>query len=275
MKLNFVIVGGMKCSTTAVGTYLSKHPKVNFCNIIEGDYFSHNNFKITSLDEYFRVFFKDKSGLKGESSPTYSHPRNVPSTAKKLKQNFADIKVILIVRNPLKRIVSHINHLKLDNYAVNDDFNICLEEYPNIIENSRFGFMVDEYIKVFGNEYFKVIKFEDIQSGIGLEQICDFLELDIISNKLPSVNKTSNRYVELPITKFYKKHWLKLRKIPGLNIFKKTLKIALEKVFSKKIDVKDLINLTDEEKEIVADALKEDTLLFKKHFGYSPFDLRK
>lgn len=275
MKLDFVILGGMKCGTTAVGSYFSKHPDVNFCNIIEGDYFSHNNFKIASLDEYFKVFFKDQPGLKGESSPTYSHPRNVPATAKNLKENFPDIKVILLVRNPLKRVESHINHSKLMGSTVNEDVKMCLKENPGIIENSRFGFMVDEYIKVFGTERFKVVKFEDVLSGFGLEQMCNYLELDMFSKRLPSANKTDSRHIELPIIKFYKKHWLKMRNVPGLDLVKKPLKSFLEKTFSRKLDVKDKVVLSNEVKQIVVDALHEDTLLFKKHFGYSPFDLEK
>jgi hypothetical protein len=275
MKLDFVIVGGMKCGTTAVGEYFSKHPGVNFCNIIEGDYFSHNNFKVASLDEYFKVFFKDQPGLKGESSPTYSHPRNVPSTAKKLNENFPDIKVILIVRNPLKRIESHINHLKLGGYSFNDDVKMCLKEIPGIIENSKFGFMVDEYIQVFGKERFNVVKFEDVVSGVGLEQLCNYLDLDIFSKSLPPANKTDIRYVELPITKFYKKHWMRLRSLPGLSLIKKPLKNILEKTFSKRLNVKEKVLISNEIKQIISEALYEDTLVFKKHFGYSPFDLKK
>jgi hypothetical protein len=275
MKLNFVVVGGMKCGTTAVGAYFIKHPEVNFCNMTETDYFSHNFNKIGSLEEYFKIFFEDKQGLRGESSPTYSYSQNLPSTAIKLKENFPDIKVILVVRNPLNRVESHINHLKLNGFSLNKDVKICLKENPDIIDKSRFGFMVDEYIKIFGKECFKIVKFEDVVSGVGLEQMCDFLELDTYSKSLPLANKTDARYVQLPIIDFYKRHWLKLRNVPGLNLIKRPLKILLDKTFSRKLDKEDIVILSDEVKQIIVDALHEDTLLFKKHYGYSCFDLKK
>ena len=84
-RLDFVIIGGMKCGSTAVGTYFQNHPDVNFCNMIETDYFSHNNLGLNSLEEYFNLFYSKTTGLKGESSPTYSYPSNLPSTSKKIK----------------------------------------------------------------------------------------------------------------------------------------------------------------------------------------------
>lgn len=274
MKLDFVIVGGMKCGSTAVGSFFSKHPEVNFCKIIEGDYFAHNNMGIKNLTEYFRVYFNDQPGLKGESSPTYSHPGNLPGTALKLKSEFPDVKVILIVRNPYKRIESHMNHLRLNGHDIPKEFDECIIKFPNIINNSCFGFMVDEYLKVFGKEQFMVVNFEDIISGVGLDLMCDYLEIKKIQEKLPMANKTDLRYVELPITKFYKSHWVKFGKIPGFDLIKKPLKVFLDKFFSKKLSTTD-IYLSIQTNEKIKEVLREDVLLFKKHYGYSPFNLKR
>lgn len=273
MDLDFVIIGGMKCGSTAIGTYFSRHPQVNFCEIIETNYFSRGAGETIDLDQYFKIYYRAGKGIKGESSPTYSHPRNLSYTPKVLKNNFPKLKIILVVRNPFDRILSHINHLKLNGENIPSRMSDCMKIYPNLIENSRFGLIVKEYLNVFGTENLLVVKFEDILAGKGLEDICCYLNLPLYSDILPVANKTDERYIELPIIKFYKKHWTLFRKIPLLKYYKKPLKDILEKAFSERIELeKDF--LSKQNKQLIHNALHDDVILFEKHCGYSPFDLK-
>lgn len=274
-KLDFVIIGGMKCGSTAMGTYLSLHPDVNFCNMIETNYFSANSINIKSLEEYFKFYFQDRLGLKGESSPTYSYPETLRTTALKLKGNFPDVKIILIVRNPLNRVVSHINHLILNGVKIPVDIDHYLEEKIDIIDKSRFGYIVDEYIKVFGKDSFHIVKFEDVVAGSGLEEVCEFLGLKPQSKSLPPINKTDNRYIDLSIIRFYKKNWTKIPDVPGFKKVKKPIRKFIDKTFSKKLLVENAISLSPSTKDKIIERLHDDTLLFKKHYHFSPFDLSK
>lgn len=273
--LDFVVIGGMKCGSTAVGTYFSENPNVNFCDMIETDYFSHNYNKIDSIDNYFKTFFEEKIGLKGESSPTYSYPDNLPKTPLMLKNNFPEIKVILIVRNPIKRVESHINHLKLNGNVENLDVRECLDSYPGIIDKSRFGLMVDEYLKVFNKDNFFVVKFEEVISGEGLIKMCEYLKIKPHSNTLPKANKTDARYIEIPIIRFYKRNWIKFRNLPGFNKIRRPLKKMIDKLFSKKLTKSDLVTLSNDEIALIKSALHKDDQLFKKYYDFSLFDLKK
>lgn len=275
-KLDFVIVGGMKCGSTALGEYFRLHPDVNFCNMIETDYFSHNNMKIKSNEKYFNIFYdKNKDGLKGESSPTYSYLTNLPKTALKLKNNFPDIKIILIVRNPLKRIKSHFNHLKLNGLNVPRDLPSILEKYPDIIEKSKFGSIGKNYLDVFGKDRVLIIKFEEILDGKGLSKICNYLNVHTYINSLPEANKTDSRFVETSAVKYYKKHWYIINKFPGVKLIKKYVRNFFDKVFSKKLDNEEYVSLSGAEEAYLTNMLREDQEIFQETFDFELFELKK
>jgi hypothetical protein len=272
-KLDFVIIGGMKCGTTALGEYFKKHPEVNFCNIIETDTFSYNKFNLTN-DLFFDMYFSKKSGLKGESSPTYSHLNMLSKTPSLLSKNFPELKIILIVRNPIKRIESNLSHnlLRGDNII---DVQRYLEEKYQIIDNTKFGHILREYLKYFNDKNILVVKFEDLVSGEALNYLCWFLNLAQINESLPVANKTDERYYELGLIKFYKKNYVKFMKFNLLKVIKKPLKAILEKLFSKKLNRNAYIKLSEENIKYINRKLEEDAQIFNSLTGFNYFFLNK
>lgn len=128
MLPNFLIVGGARCGTTALYHFLKQHPKISFPKLKEPRYFSslHQNFPhqgpgdysidkaiIKDYIEYKKLFSNIDNELVGEASPDYLYFYN--STAEEIYNHLGDIKIIIILRNPVNRAFSAYNHLVRDN----------------------------------------------------------------------------------------------------------------------------------------------------------------
>lgn len=124
---NFLIVGAPRCGTTSLYYYLSQHPKVFMPRIKEPcvfiysalrkssykdaqdpywDAFREREDYVSTLVEYVKLFEGvEQEEAIGEASPQYlSHYRvAIPE----IKKQLGDVKIIIILRNPIERAFSH------------------------------------------------------------------------------------------------------------------------------------------------------------------------
>ncbi|WP_298893571.1 sulfotransferase [uncultured Psychroserpens sp.] len=125
---DFLIVGAAKCGTTSLGDYLNEHKDMFICNPKEPKYLTYSFLKdaykgegddftkkkaIKTLDGYKDLFKKAKSHqLKGESSVDllYYYEKTIPI----IKETLGDPKIIIMLRNPIKRAFSAYSHLVRD-----------------------------------------------------------------------------------------------------------------------------------------------------------------
>lgn len=102
----FLIVGAMKCGTTALARYLSAHPEVFVSPRKEPHYFDRN---LDKGHAWYRTHFAGAGSESqvGEASAYYlCHPQAPPAMADLLP----DAKLIALVRNPVDRAYSHYWH---------------------------------------------------------------------------------------------------------------------------------------------------------------------
>lgn len=107
---NYIIIGTMKSGTTALHDFICKHPEVEKPTKKEIHYFSL--FPNLGNDWYQSHFHGDSNKIIGEASPTYFDAAYTPSIPRLIKSLCPNIKLILIVRDPIERAVSHFFHLK-------------------------------------------------------------------------------------------------------------------------------------------------------------------
>jgi hypothetical protein len=105
---NFLIIGVWKCGTSSLYHYLSQHPKILPTLVKELRYFTgvtHWQQPKTSTDylDYFPPI-EDPSYQTGEATPRYIIQ---PYLAQHLRHWFPDLKIIILLRNPVKRAISH------------------------------------------------------------------------------------------------------------------------------------------------------------------------
>ncbi|MGK7918716.1 MAG: sulfotransferase domain-containing protein, partial [Trichodesmium sp.] len=105
-KPHFLIIGGQKCGTNSLYNYLIQHPLVAPSLQHEIHYFDLNFDK--DLKWYQSQFPQLEPGIiTGESSPYYLFH---PLVAQRVFDKYPQIKLIVILRNPVERAISHYYH---------------------------------------------------------------------------------------------------------------------------------------------------------------------
>jgi hypothetical protein len=167
---DFLIAGTMKGGTTMLYHFITLHPDVEKAKSKEIHYFTLNYNK---GDEWYLDHFPSSPNkLTGEASPTYfdcAETSTIPSLIKRMNHK---IKIILIVRDPVERAVSHYNHfckvgkfpevLALD---VNEFFNIPFSEL--ITRSTTLGFRAEQTIS-FSLYYRKYLSYESVFEKDGI-----------------------------------------------------------------------------------------------------------
>lgn len=198
---NFLIVGAAKSGTTSLHNYLSQHPQIHMSNPKEPKFLSYmagvRNYNgpggeeifrniIKSLDTY-KKFFCTQKKIKGESSTInlYYAKRVIPVINHYLERN---IKILIILRNPVERAYSAYCHLKRDGRE-HLSFQDALES-EGIRKKNNWEFIwqykevglyseqVKHYINNFSNV--KIFLFEDFINNAKqtLKEIFRFLGVD-------------------------------------------------------------------------------------------------
>ena len=102
--IDFMIAGGQKCGTTALSEFLKAHPEIEFSEPKEVHAFDQPDESAVE-DRYREAFVGErKSGvIRGEATPIYLF---LPGVAARLRQYNPDLKVIILLRDPVERAYS-------------------------------------------------------------------------------------------------------------------------------------------------------------------------
>lgn len=107
---NFLIIGAQRSATRWLRVNLDHHPEIFMCARETGFFTDPNNIKILNQDDNaaYRKYFAGWSGepYVGESDPSYFFPDFSRDTAIRIGVNLPDVKLILLLRNPVDRYFS-------------------------------------------------------------------------------------------------------------------------------------------------------------------------
>ncbi len=212
-KPHFIISGFPKCGSTALHYYVDAHPEIFMPKQKELHYFTQSYIsklnkgpgdleakksQVKSLDSYFKMF-EGVSGEKtiGETSPSYI---NYPNSFKKINKELDNPKVIILIRDPIKRAYSNYLHL-LREQRETESFrkSLDLESFRKSQQYSDFwlytfnSFYYDKIIeakKVFSDVLILTQEELNLDTKKTLIKVYKFLEVD--SEFTPKNSK--NRY---------------------------------------------------------------------------------
>ena len=109
---DFIIIGAAKCGTTSLYDYMIQHPDIYSASRKEIHYFDlhrtgwyRSNFPTIFFKK--RVKNNNKQFVTGEATPNYLFFPNVPKEVHKMCPN---VKLIILLRNPVDRAYSHYHH---------------------------------------------------------------------------------------------------------------------------------------------------------------------
>ena len=109
-KIGFMIVGAQKCGTTALAHFLSQHPEIGMASPKEVHLFDSPDYSAgwtaKDIDERYLPHFRHCTGaaIRGEATPIYMF---LPGIAPELKRYNPDLKLIVLLNDPVKRAISH------------------------------------------------------------------------------------------------------------------------------------------------------------------------
>mgnify|MGYP006439820863 CR=1 FL=1 len=112
---NFIIVGAQKAGTTSLFRYLTSHPQIKApfktkeIHFFDGGLESEDNYKkgLKWYKSHFPLKSKMYNKLTYEASPLYLFH---PCAPKRIKKDIPDVKIIILLRNPVERSISHYFH---------------------------------------------------------------------------------------------------------------------------------------------------------------------
>ncbi len=155
-KPDFIVIGAQKCGTSSLHYYLKQHPSLVGSSPKEIHYFDKKvelPYSLKRYEKHFTHLFP-KNKLFYESTPKYIFEKNV---AKKISECYPDIKLILVLRNPVQRAYSAWNMHRIK-------FEENKRNYLNNLNN--FPEKKDAYLHFFQNSK----KFPDFKDFIQFEQ---------------------------------------------------------------------------------------------------------
>lgn len=194
--LDYLIIGTQKGGTTSLNYYLSEHPNIISSMIKEMPFWSNQVHR--GLEWYFSHFPPiptDYNCLVGEATPMNF---NSPEVAENLVKFFPNVKLILLLRNPIDRAVSHYYHWLSLKWELSS-FEEAIQREINQLEDQKTDFwtklhnpkiqgylakglyiyFLEKWIKVFPREQFLILSSEEFYANPDLKttEVLNFLGL--------------------------------------------------------------------------------------------------
>ncbi len=192
---NFLIIGAQKAGTTWLLRQLQQHPDI-FLPSQEVHFFDKRQNYEKGLS-WYRQFFEDveNESAIGEKTPDYCWTNregaegHLPSVHREIHKSLPDAKLILVVRNPVDRAISAVNHLfrtrRLSPKYSMDDVLLGEQRHlvspHGVIDYGRYHRHIQSYLEVFDPEQLLILVFEeDILEAPaqGLKTTTEFLGVD-------------------------------------------------------------------------------------------------
>jgi hypothetical protein len=275
---DFLIAGAAKSGTTSLYHYLKQHPRIFMPDNKEPWFFSfaetyknHTNaFNkkqniVTEFDDYLHLFKNAKdSQISGEASTCYLYLyEETIKNIKKYHPNYAKLKIVILLRNPIERTYSHYsNNLADGTFTMSFEEVIHkwktkqLPEFFNIIDYGFYYNQIKKYKITF--EQLRVYLFDDLKSNSTqiIEDLYDFLGIeksfipntDLKYNTSITKNKLLNSLIYKP------------------NLTKQTIKMFFPlqvRIWIKNNILENVLpkpRLNDAQRQILREIYKEDIL---------------
>ncbi len=180
MKVDFMIIGAMKCGTSTLAQILANHPQVSFCKRKEPHFFSQNPNWKESVDKYHSLFDEKEGVIYGEGSTTYTFaPQFNPLVWEDIYEYNPKMKFIYIIRNPIDRLVSQYVHM-YEKGVLKQPIERAIRNEASLINNSRYYTQILPYINKFSFENLLLLDFDDIIKNMDnvLSEVADFLGIE-------------------------------------------------------------------------------------------------
>ena len=220
---DFVIIGTMKGGTTSMFQYLSQHPQVRPPFRKEIKFFDiHYPRGLGWYRSHFPLQFKMKDGaLTGEATPYYLFH---PLAAERMAHDLPNVKLIILLRNPVDRTYSHYSHIQrvgreplpfdraiaaepdrltgeVEKIIADPNYSTFMHGHYSYLARSRYAEQLPRWLERFPREQILILPSEDLTTSpyAAFEKTLKFLGLDAWQPEQFSVFK-QGRYEKMPVS---------------------------------------------------------------------------
>lgn len=291
MKVDFFIIGGPKCGTTALAQYLDSHSAICFSQPKETWFFSNDLYPLwqntNSVEDYHKKFFKHYNSTThkcvGEGTPLYMFSKTALSNI--LDYN-SDAKFIVMLRNPIDMAYSYHSQLCFNGVHHEDvnDFekawsiqkerkdgfslpkNVIEPQVLQYKEICSLGNQVKILLDRVNSDKIQFILFDDFKLNTESEynKVLDFLNIEKdsqVSFKKINQNKEWNNHFSRNLFLSIRKLIIKYKLSLNLGILKKIKSFLIKKKPRKKLSTEFQRKLSKEFKSdnnLLSECLKKD-----------------
>ena len=207
---NFIIIGQAKCGTSSLYDYLTQHPQILPAIRKDIQFWHIESTFYHGLDWYlsqFQAISSEPNLITGEANPLYI---NSQPAAERDFQTFPNIKLIVLLRNPIDQVISnyymrvrgHVENISLEKaialalkgtpQASNSDLSEIYDR--RYLRKGRYIEVISQWMNLFPKNQFLIVKSEDFFSdpATTLNQVCQFLEVESYQiQEYPKINQGS------------------------------------------------------------------------------------
>jgi hypothetical protein len=178
---NLIVIGAMKCGTTALHYYLGVHPQVSMSTPKELNFFvdeyapdvpdpvwrRHHDPVLERLGNWskgthwYRRQFSVAAPVRGESSPSYTGPW-FPNVAERMAEVVPDAKIVYLVRDPIERAISHYMHARALGREPRDIADALAHPASAYVAHGRYHARLAPFVERFARERVLVVAQEDL-----------------------------------------------------------------------------------------------------------------
>lgn len=184
-SLDFIVIGAAKSGTTTLFELVKDHPQLSIPRNKEVPFFSDEAIYHKGFEWYLNTYFGKSlnDSLWGTMTPQYMLGENATNpelVARRIKEVLPDVKLIAILRHPIKRAFSHYRMAAQRGY-ITKNFEKAVEdlledktlgqsrlqdinEANTFLLGSEYGHILQAYYQHFKPEQILVLDAEDLKS---------------------------------------------------------------------------------------------------------------
>lgn len=164
-----VVIGAMKCATSALHSYLDAHPDVGMSRLKELNFFNgpdtppHDDPDRWWVDgqwhrgvEWYAAQFDPDAPARGESSPAYTSP-SFPEVPARMAAVVPAARLLYLVRDPVDRALSQYAHHRRDGSEPRPVAEAVLDPHSQYLARSRYHERLEPFLAHFDRRQVRVV----------------------------------------------------------------------------------------------------------------------
>lgn len=226
-KVNLFIVGAPKCASTSLYDLFAEDPDYAVTRIKETHFFSQDDVKqsyyddvplIDDVDGYHDLYLGD--GTRIDICPSYFASQ---SAIERIKAYNPEARILCLIREPIKRAISHYKMDVTLGYAKPDQFEAIWrqregEHYAQYFGIGRYHYWIEQWQQAFGADQVYIANLVDYPFAEGKPVVEAFLTRTLDVEELPVSN----------VAKTYNLPFGTLRKLGLLRLWETLVPAALK-----------------------------------------------